>query len=97
MHASWQPPQNYRSRPVTVIGAGVLGRRIGMFHHKVYDQSPNTHADQDVSGHLPGTTYESETPVPSSEQRASHTSRKMPQPTLRAPDEHQARLKDWRV
>lgn len=30
MQLTWQPPQNYRSRPVVVLGAGVLGRRIGM-------------------------------------------------------------------
>ncbi|KAE8378347.1 hypothetical protein BDV26DRAFT_292303 [Aspergillus bertholletiae] len=29
MKCTWQPPQNYRSRPVVVLGAGVLGRRIG--------------------------------------------------------------------
>ncbi|KAE8161240.1 hypothetical protein BDV40DRAFT_301560 [Aspergillus tamarii] len=29
MQLIWQPPQNYRNRPVVVLGAGVLGRRIG--------------------------------------------------------------------
>ncbi|PTB69254.1 hypothetical protein BBK36DRAFT_1186556 [Trichoderma citrinoviride] len=28
MVTAWQPPFNYRSRPVAVLGAGVLGRRI---------------------------------------------------------------------
>ncbi|KAI1810212.1 hypothetical protein GGS20DRAFT_594972 [Poronia punctata] len=28
MSSSWQPPVDYRSRPVTVLGGGVLGRRI---------------------------------------------------------------------
>ena len=32
MVTAWQPPFNYRSRPVAVLGAGVLGRRIGMHH-----------------------------------------------------------------
>ncbi|RMJ28486.1 3-hydroxyacyl-CoA dehydrogenase [Aspergillus sp. HF37] len=27
--STWKQPQNYRSRPVTVLGGGVLGRRIG--------------------------------------------------------------------
>lgn len=26
---SWQPPTNYANRPVAILGAGVLGRRIG--------------------------------------------------------------------
>ncbi|OJJ94716.1 hypothetical protein ASPACDRAFT_1860733 [Aspergillus aculeatus ATCC 16872] len=29
MHSSWSPPHDYRNRPVAVLGAGVLGRRIG--------------------------------------------------------------------
>lgn len=29
MGSAWQPPLNYLTRPVTVLGAGVLGRRIG--------------------------------------------------------------------
>ncbi|KAB8210014.1 hypothetical protein BDV34DRAFT_237758 [Aspergillus parasiticus] len=29
MQLTWQQPQNYRNRPVVVLGAGVLGRRIG--------------------------------------------------------------------
>ncbi|GFP55788.1 hypothetical protein ACSS6W_008806 [Trichoderma asperelloides] len=28
MAIAWQPPSNYRNRPVAVLGAGVLGRRI---------------------------------------------------------------------
>lgn len=28
--ASWQPPKDFSSRPVTVLGGGVLGRRIGL-------------------------------------------------------------------
>lgn len=31
MVTAWQPPLNYRTRPVAVLGAGVLGRRIGMY------------------------------------------------------------------
>lgn len=31
MQKSWTPPQNYRNRPVVILGAGVLGRRIGQF------------------------------------------------------------------
>ncbi|KAL3484042.1 hypothetical protein BJX62DRAFT_244326 [Aspergillus germanicus] len=29
IHSTWSPPYNYRTRPVAVLGAGVLGRRIG--------------------------------------------------------------------
>ncbi|PYH99432.1 cytochrome P450 [Aspergillus ellipticus CBS 707.79] len=29
MRATWSPPLDYRKRPVAVLGAGVLGRRIG--------------------------------------------------------------------
>ncbi|RDW93856.1 putative 3-hydroxyacyl-CoA dehydrogenase [Aspergillus mulundensis] len=29
MHPTWSPPKDYRNRPVAVLGAGVLGRRIG--------------------------------------------------------------------
>ncbi|CAG8060213.1 unnamed protein product [Penicillium olsonii] len=29
MRPTWQPPQDYRSRPVAILGAGVLGRRVG--------------------------------------------------------------------
>ncbi|KAJ5220567.1 hypothetical protein N7468_009771 [Penicillium chermesinum] len=32
MTSAWQPPKNYRTRPVALLGAGVLGRRIGMFY-----------------------------------------------------------------
>lgn len=32
MHLVWNPPQDYRNRPVAVLGAGVLGRRIGMVY-----------------------------------------------------------------
>jgi hypothetical protein len=33
MPSVWQPPQDYRNRPVAVLGAGVLGRRIGRWFH----------------------------------------------------------------
>lgn len=29
---SWEHPKNYATRPVAILGAGVLGRRIGLFH-----------------------------------------------------------------
>ncbi|KAJ5782824.1 Dehydrogenase multihelical [Penicillium paradoxum] len=29
MSSAWQPPRDYRNRPVTILGAGVLGRRVG--------------------------------------------------------------------
>ncbi|CAP95426.1 hypothetical protein E8E15_009993 [Penicillium rubens] len=29
MSSHWVPPRNYRSRPVAILGAGVLGRRVG--------------------------------------------------------------------
>lgn len=31
MASHWVPPSNYRNRPVTILGAGVLGRRIGLY------------------------------------------------------------------
>lgn len=30
MASSYQPPKDYQTRPVVVLGGGVLGRRIGM-------------------------------------------------------------------
>nr|POE94219.1 3-hydroxyacyl-coa dehydrogenase-like protein lam1 [Quercus suber] len=32
---AWQPPRDYENRPVTILGAGVLGRRIGA-NSKIY-------------------------------------------------------------
>ncbi|KAJ5742767.1 uncharacterized protein N7511_011168 [Penicillium nucicola] len=29
MKSTWQPPRDYQNRPVTILGAGVLGRRVG--------------------------------------------------------------------
>ncbi|KAL4786958.1 cytochrome P450 [Aspergillus varians] len=29
MNSTWTPPQDYQNRPIAVLGAGVLGRRIG--------------------------------------------------------------------
>ncbi|KAJ6008620.1 hypothetical protein N7499_001329 [Penicillium canescens] len=29
MKPTWQPPRDYRNRPVAILGAGVLGRRVG--------------------------------------------------------------------
>ncbi|KAJ5120554.1 uncharacterized protein N7515_009942 [Penicillium bovifimosum] len=29
MSPNWEPPRDYRNRPVAILGAGVLGRRIG--------------------------------------------------------------------
>ncbi|KAI7978650.1 hypothetical protein EIK77_001975 [Talaromyces pinophilus] len=31
----WQPPKDYRERPVAILGAGVLGRRIGKLNTSV--------------------------------------------------------------
>ncbi|KAH0497708.1 hypothetical protein TgHK011_004994 [Trichoderma gracile] len=44
MVITWQPPLNYRSRPVAVIGAGVLGRRIG-YTVKLRDPSKQQRED----------------------------------------------------
>jgi hypothetical protein len=35
--SSWQPPKEYATRPVVVLGAGVLGRRIGMLDNLLHD------------------------------------------------------------
>jgi hypothetical protein len=31
MRPNWQPSRDYRSRPVAILGAGVLGRRVGTY------------------------------------------------------------------
>lgn len=31
MSSHWEPPRNYRNRPVAILGAGVLGRRVGQY------------------------------------------------------------------
>lgn len=38
MVIAWQPPLNYRNRPVAVFGAGVLGRRIGQYQRRVCER-----------------------------------------------------------
>ncbi|KAE8385276.1 hypothetical protein BDV23DRAFT_190920 [Aspergillus alliaceus] len=51
MQLTWQQPQNYRNRPVVVLGAGVLGRRIGCiwasagYEVRIRDPSPQQRAD----------------------------------------------------
>ncbi|GFF80593.1 3-hydroxybutyryl-CoA dehydrogenase [Aspergillus udagawae] len=51
MHPTWQPPKNYRQRPVAILGAGVLGRRIACiwasagYNVQVRDPSPQQRAD----------------------------------------------------
>ncbi|KAL5362931.1 hypothetical protein BJX96DRAFT_177619 [Aspergillus floccosus] len=51
MIPDWQPPQNYRERPVAILGAGVLGRRIACiwasagYNVQVRDPSPEQRAD----------------------------------------------------
>ncbi|KAI0399873.1 hypothetical protein F4802DRAFT_620684 [Xylaria palmicola] len=45
MSSSWEPAQNYRSRPVAILGGGVLGRRIAACWasagYKVQVREPN--------------------------------------------------------
>ncbi|KAL1963354.1 hypothetical protein VTN77DRAFT_8475 [Rasamsonia byssochlamydoides] len=49
--ASWLPPQNYQNRPVAVLGAGVLGRRIGCiwasagYDVRIRDPNPQQRAE----------------------------------------------------
>ncbi|KAJ5529254.1 hypothetical protein N7527_002647 [Penicillium freii] len=51
MSSHWEPPQNYRSRSVAILGAGVLGRRVGCiwasagFDVKIRDPSAQQRAD----------------------------------------------------
>ncbi|GKZ19773.1 hypothetical protein AbraIFM66951_010810 [Aspergillus brasiliensis] len=51
MIPTWQPPKNYRERPVAVLGGGVLGRRIACiwasagYNVHVRDPSPEQRAD----------------------------------------------------
>ncbi|KAL6806943.1 hypothetical protein GGI42DRAFT_366699 [Trichoderma sp. SZMC 28013] len=51
MASLWQPPLNYLNRPVTVLGAGVLGRRIACiwasagYNVKIRDPSAQQRAD----------------------------------------------------
>ncbi|KAJ5817922.1 Dehydrogenase multihelical [Penicillium robsamsonii] len=51
MSSNWEPPRNYRSRTVAILGAGVLGRRVGCiwasagFNVKIRDPSEQQRAD----------------------------------------------------
>ncbi|KAF7155536.1 hypothetical protein CNMCM6106_004682 [Aspergillus hiratsukae] len=51
MHPTWQPPKNYRQRPVAILGAGVLGRRLACvwasagYNVQVRDPSPQQRED----------------------------------------------------
>ncbi|OOQ89885.1 putative 3-hydroxyacyl-CoA dehydrogenase, NAD binding domain [Penicillium brasilianum] len=51
MSSSWTPPNDYESRPVAILGAGVLGRRIGCiwasagFDVRLRDPSPQQRED----------------------------------------------------
>ncbi|KAF3391512.1 3-hydroxybutyryl-CoA dehydrogenase [Penicillium rolfsii] len=51
MSASWAPPNDYESRPVAILGAGVLGKRIGCvwasagFDVHLRDPSPQQRED----------------------------------------------------
>ncbi|KAH2329459.1 hypothetical protein KXW87_003026 [Aspergillus fumigatus] len=51
MHSTWQPPKNYRQRPVAILGAGVLGRRLACvwasagYNVHVRDPSPQQRED----------------------------------------------------
>ncbi|GAD98049.1 hypothetical protein PVAR5_6737 [Paecilomyces variotii No. 5] len=51
MGSYWQPPFDYQTRPVAVLGGGVLGRRIGCvwasagYHVNIRDPSPQQRAD----------------------------------------------------
>ncbi|PKX97280.1 putative 3-hydroxyacyl-CoA dehydrogenase [Aspergillus novofumigatus IBT 16806] len=51
MHSTWQPPKNYRQRPVAILGAGVLGRRLACvwasagYNIQVRDPSPQQRED----------------------------------------------------
>lgn len=53
---SWQPPKNYESRPVCVLGGGVLGRRIAAcfvaagYHVRVRD--PTAKARQNAVDYI---------------------------------------------
>ncbi|KAJ5932151.1 hypothetical protein N7516_006640 [Penicillium verrucosum] len=51
MSSHWEPPRNYRSRSVAILGAGVLGRRVGCiwasagFDVKIRDPSAQQRVD----------------------------------------------------
>ncbi|KAJ5952388.1 Dehydrogenase multihelical [Penicillium vulpinum] len=51
MSSNWEPPRNYRSRTVAILGAGVLGRRVGCiwasagFDVKIRDPSEQQRVD----------------------------------------------------
>ncbi|KAL4938600.1 hypothetical protein BDV06DRAFT_231660 [Aspergillus oleicola] len=51
MTLTWQPPNNYRSRPVAILGGGVLGRRLACiwtsagYNVRVRDPSPQQRED----------------------------------------------------
>ncbi|KAL4948917.1 hypothetical protein BDW69DRAFT_203209 [Aspergillus filifer] len=51
MSSTWQPPKNYASRPVAILGGGVLGRRLACiwasagYNVRVRDPSPQQRQD----------------------------------------------------
>ncbi|KAL4923006.1 NAD(P)-binding protein [Aspergillus undulatus] len=51
MSSAWKPPKDYRNRPIAILGAGVLGRRLACvwtsagYHVRVRDPSTQQRAD----------------------------------------------------
>lgn len=67
MTMTWTQPQDYRTRPVTVLGGGVLGRRIGTPPAPLPNGEDTN--KQPASGLLPATLLKSTTPAPNSAQQ----------------------------
>lgn len=55
--ASWQPPDDYRNRPVTVLGGGVLGRRIGEIGECLQSRKHVNTAQRHVGSRLDTTSF----------------------------------------
>lgn len=76
---SWQQPIDYQKRPVAILGAGVLGRRIGMFTDSYVLLAAKT--SKHAHGPLVGMKYKSETQAKSSGPNACNMWTKTLQPT----------------
>lgn len=88
MHPTWSPPNDYQNRPVAVLGAGVLGRRIGESSQYL---SRTLLTPQAASGRLLGTTFTCATLTPTNLPLASSTSPKKSQPTRPRPADYLAK------
>lgn len=78
---SWQPPKEHETRPVAILGAGVLGRRIGMSLSAVHSLERIINRFQHVPGQLLGLMFTSVTQARSSAPNVYNTSMRTSQRT----------------